>query len=154
MSQRPDIRLMIVAVFIYSLSLFFITTRSGMAVAAVIGLLFVYIICPPYKRIMQAFIPMLARLVLIGITHVYYHGVMVAVLYLVRIVLLSLVTFAMSFSYDANSFSNAFQGFLKIFRPFHIPVDDISSAAALALRFIPVTLSEFQRIQASFFARG
>lgn len=74
--------------------------------------------------------------------------------YALRIIFLVLASFVVSFTTTSNDLTDAFNDFLKPLRIFKVPTHDIATMVSIALRFIPITAEEFERVRAAQWARG
>jgi len=81
-------------------------------------------------------------------------GFMRGCFYALRIILLVLVSFVVSFSTPATELIDALNDFLKPLRIFKIPTEDIAMIISIALRFIPLTVEELLRVKAAQESRG
>lgn len=74
--------------------------------------------------------------------------------YAVRIILLMAASFLLCFTTTSIALTNALGGFLKPLSRLGVPVDDVATIFALALRFIPVTAEEMERVRSAQLSRG
>ena len=81
-------------------------------------------------------------------------GFMRGLFYAVRILLILIASFVVTFTTTSNELCDAFVSFLKPLRVFRAPVDDIAMVLSIALRFIPLTATEFIRVKQAQTARG
>lgn len=71
-----------------------------------------------------------------------------------RIVLLVVASLVVTYTTTSTELTNAINDFLRPLHRFKVPVDDISMVISLALRFIPVTAEEFNRVYNAQISRG
>ncbi|WP_241158102.1 energy-coupling factor transporter transmembrane protein EcfT [Adlercreutzia sp. ZJ138] len=74
--------------------------------------------------------------------------------YAVRIVLLVAASLVLCFTTTSTKLTDALNSFLKPLRSFGVPIDDAAMIFSLALRFIPVTAEEFERVRVAQLSRG
>lgn len=74
--------------------------------------------------------------------------------FMLRIVLLSVASLVVGYTTTSTQLTNAFACFMHPLRAVKVPVDDIAMVLSLALRFIPLTSEEFERIRDAQQARG
>lgn len=74
--------------------------------------------------------------------------------YALRIVLLMVASFLLCFTTTSLVLTSALSDFLRPLRFLKIPVDDVATIFALALRFIPVTAEEMERVRSAQLSRG
>lgn len=74
--------------------------------------------------------------------------------YAARIILLVVASLIVTYTTTSTDLMSALSGFLRPLRRLRVPVDDVAMVFSLALRFIPVTAEEFERVRAAQWARG
>ena len=74
--------------------------------------------------------------------------------YSLRIVLLVGASLVLTTTTTSTQLTQALESFLKPFNRLGLPTHDIATIISIALRFIPVTIDEFQRIRAAQESRG
>lgn len=81
-------------------------------------------------------------------------GFMTGLYYALRIVLLVWAMSLITFTTSAVRMTDAFTSFMRPLRVFHVPVEDIATMFSLAMRMIPVTTEEAQKVTLAQKARG
>lgn len=81
-------------------------------------------------------------------------GCMFALFYAVRILLILLASFVVTFTTTAEELTSGFLALLRPLRAARVPVDDVATAFSIALRFIPLTAEELTRVRAAQVSRG
>lgn len=81
-------------------------------------------------------------------------GCMTALFYGVRILLILLASFAVTFTTTAEELTSGFLSLLRPLRALRVPVDDVATTFSIALRFIPLTAEELARVRAAQISRG
>ena len=71
-----------------------------------------------------------------------------------RIVLLVGASLVLTTTTTANQTTRALEGFLSPLARFGLPARDIATVVSIALRFIPLTIDQFQRVRAAQTSRG
>lgn len=150
---RIDARVSIVAVLFYSIALFVAQSWLAMGVLAA-GLAAVLALARMnVASMLKGIVPLLVILAFTVIAHI-PQGIGEGFYYALRILLLALATLCVAFSYDDTQLVRAFASFLRPLRAVRVPVDDIATMFSIAIRFIPVSLDEFQRVSNAQRARG
>ena len=106
-----------------------------------------------FVKVMRGMVPLLFILAFTVVAHI-PQGIIEGSFYAFRIFLLAVATLSVAFSYDDTLLVRAFTFFLSPFRKACVPVDDIATMFSIALRFIPVSMDEFQRVSSAQRARG
>ena len=140
-----DARVALVLVFCYSIGLFAIDSWTGMAIAFVMAIFFVFALHPNIKKISVSLVPLYVILAISVLAHI-PTGIVEGLFYAVRIVLLGLVTLSVAFGFDDTQLVRAITSLLAPLRVFHVPVDDIATMFSIALRFIPVSMDEMKKV--------
>lgn len=144
-STSLDVRLALVGLFVYSVSLFFVTTWVGMALFALALVVALAAFRASLRSVGMCVAPLafiLACTVLAQIPH----GIESGLFYAARIVVLALAAMTVSLAYDSTQFTHAFSNLLAPLRRLGVPVDDISTTFSLALRFIPACFGEYELV--------
>ena len=152
-SLHIDARIAIVLVFVYSVALFLADSWMALGLFAV-GLFAVLVAARvSFVKVMRGMVPLLFILAFTVVAHI-PQGIIEGSFYAFRIFLLAVATVSVAFSYDDTRLVRAFTFFLFPFRKACVPVDDIATMFSIALRFIPVSMDEFQRVSSAQRARG
>ena len=91
---------------------------------------------------------------LIGNFGIVWAGLSRGTFYAVRIALLVMTTSLVTFTTSAVALADACTSLIRPLKVFHVPVEDIGTMFSIALRFIPVTAEEAERIMTAQKARG
>ncbi len=148
-----DPRVAILVVLAYSVALF--VAHSWLAMAMFSIALAAVLLCARIDmlKMLKSLVPLLVILVFTMVAHI-PQGIGEGLYYALRILLLALATLAVAFSYDDTQLVRAFSSFLGPLRAVRVPVDDIATMFSIAIRFIPVSMDEFQRVSNAQRARG
>jgi energy-coupling factor transporter transmembrane protein EcfT len=95
-----------------------------------------------------------ADVVLWGSLGLSWAGLLRGAMAVARIVLLVCYALVVSATTTSNELADGLVSLMMPLRALHVPVGDIAMTLSIALRFIPVTVSEFDRIRAAQRARG
>lgn len=152
-AAMPDARIAVVVTLAYSIALFFVDTWMGMGVFAVA--LAVALACARVRvgMLAKGIAPLLFILAFTVLAHI-PQGIDEGMFYALRILLLVIATLAVAFSYDDAQLVRAFSSFGRPLRVLGAPVDDIASMFSIALRFIPASMDEFNRVASAQRSRG
>lgn len=74
--------------------------------------------------------------------------------YVLRIVLLLLASLVLTTTTSSTEITYALKSFLRPLERFGVPTHDIATIVSIALRFIPVSIDEFQRLRDAQTSRG
>ena len=142
---RLDARVALILVALFSVGLFLVDSWLGMIIASAVVILFLLVKNPQFKRIIVSLIPLY---VILGVTFIAHipDGVLTGLFYVVRLFVLAVATIAVAFGYDDTQLVRAFASLLSPLRRLKVPVDDIATMFSIALRFIPVSMDEVQRV--------
>lgn len=81
-------------------------------------------------------------------------GIVKGLYFVLRICLLVLVTSLLTYTTSVVSLTDAISSLLSPLRVFRVPVEDIAMVFTIALRFIPLTASEAEKLMVAQSARG
>lgn len=81
-------------------------------------------------------------------------GCMRGLFYAMRIMIILVASFAVTFTTAAEALTDAFSSLLRPLRRLHAPVDDVALMLSLAVRFIPLMAEEASRLQRAQRSRG
>jgi energy-coupling factor transport system permease protein len=143
--SRIDIRVAILEVLFYSVTLFWLDGWAGMAACATMLVAFAIALRCDVRRLLLVGIPLYVLLAFVVVAYI-PSGVGEGLYYACRILLLTAGAIAMASAYDNNDFARAIASLLAPLRHLRVPVDDFAMAASIALRFIPVSYDELQRV--------
>ena len=91
---------------------------------------------------------------LVGAFGLSWEGFVRGIYFALRIVLLTSMASLLTYSSSLLSLTDAIASILKPFRRFKLPVEDISLVFSIALRFIPLTVEEAEKIMIAQKSRG
>ena len=142
---KLDARVALILGALFSVGLFFVDAWLGMIIAGVVVIFFLLVKNPQVKRILVSLVPLYVILAITFIAHI-PEGISVGLFYVLRIFILAVATLAIAFGYDDTQLVRAFASLFSPLRRIHVPVDDIATMFSIALRFIPVSMDEVQRV--------
>jgi len=82
------------------------------------------------------------------------YGLLAGAYFALRIALLVMATSLVTFTTNAVELSDALASLMHPLKVFHVPVEDVATMFSIALRFIPTTAEEAERIMTAQRARG
>ena len=86
--------------------------------------------------------------------HVTYEGMAAAVYMILRIILLIMGTFLLTYTTSPIALTDALEHLLAPLKKIHVPVHELSMMMSIALRFIPTLIEETDKIMSAQKARG
>ena len=89
-----------------------------------------------------------------GFLHVSQEGLRNAVFMVLRIMLLIMGTFLMTYTTSPISLTDGLERLLNGLKRFHVPVHELAMMMSIALRFIPTLIEETDKIMSAQKARG
>lgn len=89
-----------------------------------------------------------------GFLHVTWEGLRNAVFMVLRIMLLIMGTFLMTYTTSPISLTDGLERLLNGLKRFHVPVHELAMMMSIALRFIPTLIEETDKIMSAQKARG
>ena len=89
-----------------------------------------------------------------GILHLSVKGIETAVFMVIRIMLLVMGTFLMTYTTSPIRLTDGLESLLDPLKKLHVPVHELSMMMAIALRFIPTLIEETDKIMSAQKARG
>ena len=89
-----------------------------------------------------------------GIIRVSVKGIQTAVFMVVRIMLLVMGTFLMTYTTSPIRLTDGLESLLNPLKKIHVPVHELAMMMAIALRFIPTLIEETDKIMSAQKARG
>ena len=168
--HRLDPRIKLIAVLVFLVSLFLFSSFTGYAVVTVVLLTIIYLSKVPVSFIfkgMRAIVFLLVFTSFFNIfftkgdilwewefIHITYQGLRQALFMAMRLIYLVVGSSMLTYTTTPGQLTDAIEfllGWLKIFKA---PVHDFAMMMSLALRFIPLLLSEANRILDAQSARG
>lgn len=168
-----DARVKIALLFAFTMCVFFATTWVGMglfvaALAVVMvasripagryfGILIPVYVLMAFSILFNMFTTTDAGadvLVALGGIAISASGLERGVFFALRMLLLSLGSMVVCFTSTSTELTAAFGWMLKPLRRLRVPVDDVTTAFSIALRFIPLLAVEVERVRDARLARG
>ena len=86
--------------------------------------------------------------------HITFEGIVSAVQMILRIVLLIMGTFLMTYTTSPISLTDGLERLLNWMKKLHVPVHELAMMMSIALRFIPTLIEETDKIMSAQKARG
>jgi energy-coupling factor transport system permease protein len=169
--HRLDTRVKILVTMLFTVTLFILGSWSGLAVAAVIAVSAIALSTVPWRVALRGLKPvawLLAftlianglrwrpdeALLMLGPFGVDADGLRTGAFFAVRILLLVMGTSLVTLTSSPVALTDALSLLLGPLRPLRVPVDDIAMMLSIALRFMPTTAEEAERIVVAQTARG
>lgn len=162
--HRADARVKLVLLLAYSVSLFFLDTWAGVALAAAALLAVVLASRLPARPLLA---PLVAVYVLVAVTvalnaFAYNDGAMGfsaanlnrGLLLGARILLLAWASLVVTYSTTSTQLMEAFSSFLSPLKRLGVPADDIALTLSLAVRFIPLISEQMSQVRRAQLSRG
>lgn len=162
-----DVRISILMLTVYSVSIFFVDTWPGMGVYALILAVWCAYLRTKGLSIGKMLKVGAAVYVVAAITIVCnifmwngeavvasIEGLERGLFFAARMILLVLASLAVCLSADISRLEQALTSLLSPLRVLHVPVDDIVMVCLIAIRFIPVVSERFLDIRAAQWSRG
>lgn len=150
----PRVKMLLLAVF--TVALFWVDTFAGQAIfACVLAVALAVSGISPWRLIRMGIpVYVLALLTIVFAAFNPATGVCLGTLYAIRIVLLVIPSFLVTFTTTSTQLVAALNWFLQPLRHLRVPVDDLSMVFSLVIRFIPLTAIELSEIRDAQLARG
>ena len=89
-----------------------------------------------------------------GFIHIYPEGVLSAVFMMLRITLLIMGTFLLTYTTSPIHLTDGLERLMNPLKKIHVPVHELSMMMSIALRFIPTLIEETDKIMSAQKARG
>ena len=169
--HRLDPRAKLLAVILYIVALF--NAKSVLTYGIIIALLAVCIIASKVKLraltkglkpiyIIVAFTAIMNLFFTGGepiadvwlLRHVSYEGIVAAIYMVLRIILLIMGTFLLTYTTSPIALTDALEHLLSPLKKIRVPVHELSMMMSIALRFIPTLIEETDKIMSAQKARG
>lgn len=159
-----DARAKIAVLTVYSICIFFADTWVGIAIFFLLAI----VVCAACKSPVSTAMKLGTIVYVIAALTIFFNtfsfspegfyptlnGFIRGCFFAARIVLLVMVSLFVCLSSDPQELSSAFRSYLSPLAKLKVPVDDISTILSIALRFIPMTASEYFAIRDAQWARG
>ena len=171
LAHRLDPRTKILLVLLYIIALFCAKSLVTYAVMGVVLFVCVRISKVGFKALVRGLKPVLVimiftallnlffstggtDLVRIGFLHITDTGLRSAVFMVLRIMLLIMGTFLMTYTTSPIHLTDGLEQLLGGLKRFHVPVHELAMMMSIALRFIPTLIEETDKIMSAQKARG
>lgn len=152
-----DARVKLGLLVLFSIASFCMRTWAGLGLCALVLLAVVFISRISFKQYLKTLIPALAILAFIWICNSIPFDLersMNALMYVVRISLVIVASFVITFTTTSTQLTDALSRILRLLRALRVPVDDVAFTLSLALRFIPLVFEQFAQIKLAQTSRG
>ena len=170
-AHKLDPRTKILLVVLYIAALFTAKGLLGYAVMAVCLAVCVRISKVGIRQLVRGLKPVLFIIIFTGILNLFFTpgdryliefgflrisdtGLKNAVFMVVRIMLLIMGTFLMTYTTSPISLTDGLERLLNGLKRFHVPVHELAMMMSIALRFIPTLIEETDKIMSAQKARG
>ncbi len=168
--HRLDPRVKLISTFVYIISLFLFDTIYGYLLVALFLITVIKISKVPFGYIIKGLKAIIILLlftaffnlffgpgepiVKLGFLKITEQGILNALFFTIRLVLLILGSSLMTFTTTPNQLTDGLEKILKPLNKIKVPVHEISMMMSIALRFIPILLEETDKIMKAQMARG
>ncbi|MBQ9003411.1 MAG: energy-coupling factor transporter transmembrane protein EcfT [Eggerthellaceae bacterium] len=156
--HRCDARVKIIALFAFSIAVFFVRTWWGMAAFAAVAVVSAAVAHIPARRMLVPLVPVIilaaCAVVFAVVGSPTQEGLINGLFLAVRMIVLVAASFIVCFTTTSTALLAAFERLISPLRALRVPVDDIALTLSLALRFIPVIADEFTSVRKAQIARG
>ena len=156
--HRCDARVKIVALFVYSLAIFWVSTWWGMLAFAALALAAMLVAKIPARNLV---VPLVPIFVLAAFAVVFacaadpgWEGLLRGLFVALRMIVLVAASFVVCLTTTSTQLVKAFAQLISPLRALRVPVDDIAFTLSLAIRFIPVIAEEFALVRRAQKTRG
>ena len=170
-AHKLDPRTKILLVVLYIVALFCAKSFLGYALMALVLAVCVHISKVGVKALVRGLKPVLFIIIFTGILNLFFTpgdhyllelgflkvsdtGLRNAIFMVVRIMLLIMGTFLMTYTTSPISLTDGLEQLLGGLKRFHVPVHELAMMMSIALRFIPILLEETDKIMKAQIARG
>ena len=171
LAHRLDPRTKILLVVLYIVALFCATGLVSYGVMALTLAVCVRISKVGFRQLVRGLKPVLFILIFTlvlnlfftsgepylfewGVLHISYAGLRNAFFLVLRIMLLIMGTFLMTYTTSPISLTDGLERLLNWMKKFHVPVHELAMIMSIALRFIPTLIEETDKIMSAQKARG
>ena len=169
--HRLDPRTKLMAVILYIVALF--NAKSPLTYAVVAAVLAVCIVASrvPMKSLTRGLKPVYVIVAFTAVMnifftggtavgegwllgHITYEGLTAAIYMVLRIVMLIMGTFLLTYTTSPIALTDGLENLLGPLKKLHLPVHELAMMMSIALRFIPILLEETDKIMKAQIARG
>lgn len=169
--HRLDPRTKILAVILYIVALFSADSVLTYVLAAAVLALCILVSKVPFKSLTKGLKPILIIVIFTAVMnlfftkgtaicdvwllrHITWEGLAAAVKMMVRIVMLIMGTFLLTYTTSPISLTDGLESLLGFLKKIKVPVHELSMMMSIALRFIPTLIEETDKIMSAQKARG
>jgi len=152
-----DARVKLGLLLLFSIALFCMRTWIGLGIFTTILLGVMIASRVSLKNYGRVLLPALAILIFIWVCNSIPFDAarsLNALMYVVRISLVIVASFVITFTTTSTQFTDALASILRPLRALKVPVDDIAFTLSLALRFIPLLFEQLGQIKIAQTSRG
>ena len=169
--HRLDPRTKLMAVILYIVALF--NAKSPLTYALVAAVLAVCIVASrvPMKSLTRGLKPVYVIVAFTAVMnifftggtavgegwllgHITYEGLTAAIYMVLRIVMLIMGTFLLTYTTSPIALTDGLENLLGPLKKLHLPVHELAMMMSIALRFIPILIEETDKIMKAQMARG
>ena len=169
--HRLDPRTKILAVILYIVALFSADSVLTYVLAAAALALCILVSKVPFKSLTKGLKPILIIVIFTAVMnlfftkgtaicdvwllrHITWEGLAAAVKMMLRIVMLIMGTFLLTYTTSPISLTDGLESLLGFLKKIKVPVHELSMMMSIALRFIPTLIEETDKIMSAQKARG
>ena len=159
--HRLDPRTKILAVILYIVALFSADSVLTYVLAAAVLALCILVSKVPFKSLTKGLKPILIIVIFTAaicdvwlLRHITWEGLAAAAKMMVRIVMLIMGTFLLTYTTSPISLTDGLESLLGFLKRIKVPVHELSMMMSIALRFIPTLIEETDKIMSAQKARG
>lgn len=169
--HRLDPRTKILAVILYIVALFSADSVLTYVLAAAVLALCILVSKVPFKSLTKGLKPILIIVIFTAVMnlfftkgtaicdvwllrHITWEGLAAATKMMVRIVMLIMGTFLLTYTTSPISLTDGLESLLGFLKKIKVPVHELSMMMSIALRFIPTLIEETDKIMSAQKARG
>ena len=154
-AHRLDPRTKILLVVLYIVALFCAKSLLAYGILAAVLAVCVRISRVGIKSLVRGLKPVVFIIVFTGILNLFFTpGEHIAVFMVLRIMLLIMGTFLMTYTTSPISLTDGLERLLGGLKKIHVPVHELAMIMSIALRFIPTLIEETDKIMSAQKARG
>ena len=170
LAHRLDPRTKLMMVVIYIIALFCAKSFFSYGLLALFLLISVKISKVGFRALIRGMKPLIFILIFTAVLNMFYtpgqaigtfwiftltvEGVWAAVFMVIRIALLIMGTFLMTYTTSPIALTDAIENLLGPLKRLHVPVHELAMMMSIALRFIPTLIEETDKIMSAQKARG
>ena len=166
--HRLDPRTKIILIIAYIVGLFTVNTPLGYVLVTAVTAVCMFISKINPKAALKGLKPVIFIIILTALLNIFYtdgtpviegwiitwEGIGKAIMMSVRIILLIVSTFLLTYTTSPISLTDGLERLLSPLKKIKIPVHEMSMMMSMALRFIPTLIEETDKIMAAQKARG